>query len=441
MKRDFDLEEYYKRAWSGEVCGDTSVVEYIKSFEHVILWGASYQGKAIGKRLLELGVDISNYWDIRWEELKSVNGIEVIAPFENDDKENSLVIVCIGNRVILYSLIADLKNHGFNNFIYGDYLYMGLLCPFSKDTGISAKRCSGTMECRQVYCHRIKGILSAQYIEEEEPIFLPSVTLVINQRCSLKCKYCTSYMNEYGLHERVDFPLEQICSDIDNFFGAVDMVGTITVMGGEPFMHKDISQIIEHLCQWKNFGLISIATSGTYPIKPEQLEGLHDDRVNVSFSNYVESVSENQKKMFYQNIETVKQSGVCYTAGLFSPEWIVPVSLVNKGYSDEHVTRMKSACNNWHQIKNGKVHPCDLATAIYSLHVADNSCDYVDLNKGISREELREELKQYIARPFYESCRYHGYLEDESRFTAKAAEQGYKSFLKRDTKDEACVKN
>lgn len=431
METVFDLNEYYERAWSGEVCGDTSIVEYIKGFEHVILWGASYQGSAIGKRLLELGVKIENYWDIRWQELKSVNGIEVIAPFESDDKKNSLVIVCIGNRVILYSLIDDLNKHGFNNLIYGDYLYMGLLCPFSKGTGINAKRCSGTMECRQVYCHRIKGILSAQYLDEAEPIFLPSVTLIINQRCSLRCKYCTSYMNEYDMHERVDFPLEQICNDIDNFFGAVDMVGTITVMGGEPFMHKDISQIIEHLCRWKNFGLISIATSGTYPIKPEQLEGLHDERVNISFSNYLENISENQKKMFYQNIETVKQSGVCYTAGLFSPEWIVPVSLVDKGYSDERVTGMKSACNNWHQIKNGKVHPCDLATAIYSLHVADNASDYVDLNRGISREELRAQLKQYIARPYYECCRYHGYLEDESRLTAKAAEQGYKAFLKK----------
>ena len=288
MINAFDLDEYYKKAWSGETCNDTSIINYINSYQHVILWGASYQGDAIGKKLLELGVKIEKYWDVRCKEIKMLNQIEVVEPFTSEDKERCLIIICIGNRVIQKGLIFEAKKKGYDNILYGDYIYMGLLCPFNRETGINAKRCSGTMECRQIYCHRIEGILSAQYAEEEDPIFMPSVTLVINQRCSLRCKYCTSYMNEYDAKEKVDFPLEQICSDIDNFFGAVDMVGTITVMGGEPFMHKDISLIIEHLCKWKNFGLISIATSGTYPIKPDQLKGLHDKRVNVSFSNYTE---------------------------------------------------------------------------------------------------------------------------------------------------------
>ncbi len=431
MINAFDLDEYYKKAWSGETCNDTSIINYINSYQHVILWGASYQGDAIGKKLLELGVKIEKYWDVRCKEIKMLNQIEVVEPFTSEDKERCLIIICIGNRVIQKGLIFEAKKKGYDNILYGDYIYMGLLCPFNRETGINAKRCSGTMECRQIYCHRIEGILSAQYAEEEDPIFMPSVTLVINQRCSLRCKYCTSYMNEYDAKEKVDFPLEQICSDIDNFFGAVDMVGTITVMGGEPFMHKDISLIIEHLCKWKNFGLISIATSGTYPIKPDQLKGLHDKRVNVSFSNYTESITENQRRMFYQNIEIVKQSGVYYTVGKFSPEWIVPPSLINKHYTDEMVVDLKGACTHWHQIKNGKVHPCDFATAIYSLHIADYSGDYVDLNSGCSREVLREQLKQYINKPYYESCRHHGYLDSEKRLTAKAAEQGYENFTGR----------
>ena len=93
MEKTFNLEEYYKKAWSGEVCGDTSIIEYIKSYKHVILWGASYQGSAVGKRLLELGVHIENYWDIRWKEIKSVNQIAVIPPFEINDKDNCLIIV------------------------------------------------------------------------------------------------------------------------------------------------------------------------------------------------------------------------------------------------------------------------------------------------------------------------------------------------------------
>lgn len=425
----FDLEEYYKNACLGNDRDNRTIIPFIKEYKHVVLWGASFQGKAIGKRLLQEGVCIENYWDLRFEELERVNDVEVIAPFSTEDKDNTVVVVCIGNRVIQGNLIKNLKGHGYEHFIFGDYLYMGLLCPFDCNTGINAQRCSKTMECRQVYCRRIEGILSKRFDrKDEEPIFLPSITLIVNQRCSLRCKYCTSYMNEYEPKERKDFPVERICEDIDRFMGAIDMVGTITVMGGEPFMHSDISRIIEHLCKWDNFGLISIATSGTWPIKPEQLEGLHDKRVNVSFSNYTESITENQKKVFYENIEIVKNANVCHTVGFFSPEWIIPTNLKKKDLSDDQITEKKGSCTHWHQIKNGKVHPCDFANSLYSLNVADYPSDYVDLTKTDDIKELRKEIREYINRPFYETCRHHDYEPGEEMLTAKAAEQGYHMF-------------
>lgn len=421
----FDLNEYYKKAWTGSECGDESIIPYINNFESVILWGASSLGQAIGKKLLACGVKIQNYWDIRYKEVKICNGIEVVAPFTKAEQDKSIIIICIGNRVILYNLIRELKKQGYGNYILGDYLYMGLVCPFDKSTGINARRCSCTMECRQVYCHRISGILS-EHIKDDNPIILPSITLIVNQRCSLQCKYCTSYMNEYPRNERIDFSVERICDDIDKFFDAVDLVGTITVMGGEPFMHKDLSKILSHLCTKKNFGLISVATSGTYPITEEQLKGLYDPRINVSFSNYLESITENQKKVFHKNVEFLKENNICHTVGLFSPEWIVPPTLIPK--RDETYAREKrSNCPNWVQIKNGKVHPCDLGMSIYSLGVADNPCDYFDLTQELEPQEYKNKLKKFIEKPFYECCKYHYY--EGQMLTEKAAEQGYMNFL------------
>lgn len=424
-QKEFQLQEYYARAFSGTSCGDDSIIPYIKSFEKVILWGASYQGKAIGKKLQEKGVSIDTYWDLRCEEIGECSGVKVIPPYSPvEDKENALVIVCIGNRVIHKRLISILNAKGYKNYIHGDFLYMGLLCPFNRETGVAAKRCASTMECRQVYCHRIKGILSS-HMEKEEPIFLSSVTLVINQRCSLGCKYCTSYMNQYDKSQKIDFSLERICDDIDAFFDVVDLVGTITVMGGEPFMHPELSQIIEHLCQKTNFGLISIATSGTYPIQEAQLEGLHDPRVNVSFSNYTESISDSLKNLYYENIEKVRQSGVCYTAGEFSPEWIVPYTLCKKECSVEKMTSLYNRCEHYHQIKNGKVHPCDYANSIYSLGVADYPEDYLDLTQNVEREELKKQMRAYLNKPYYLSCGHHGEENRDGEMTSKAAVQGY----------------
>ena len=425
MNTQFDLQKYYEETSSGASVDNSMLYEFINTFPYVILWGASFQGQAIGKRLLDEGIHIENYWDIRAEEIKECNGIKVIEPFTCKDAERTLVILCIGNRVIFGGLKRELLEKGYSNIIEGDRLYMGILCPFTVDTGVNARRCSQTMECRQIYCHRLGNILSKQNCSSENPIHLTSVTLVINSRCSLGCKFCTSYMNEYPQKKRTDIPFEQICNDIDVFFDAVDSVGTVTVMGGEPFMHPQISQIIEKLCTKKNFGLISIATSGTWPIKEEHLTGLHDERVNISFSNYTESITENQKEWFYKNIETVKKSGVCYTVGLFSPEWIIPSTLYHLDITEQEMTEKKQSCTHWDQLKNGKLHPCDFATALYSLYIADYPSDYVELDANVSNELMREKIRTYLERPYYLSCGHH---RRGNGMTSKAAEQGYYDF-------------
>lgn len=69
----FSLDKFYLEAFSGDKIDIKEIIDYIKSFSKVILWGASYQGKAIGKKLISEGVNISNYWDIRYKEIKDVN--------------------------------------------------------------------------------------------------------------------------------------------------------------------------------------------------------------------------------------------------------------------------------------------------------------------------------------------------------------------------------
>lgn len=425
----FSIEEYYAAAHSGEKVNNDKVLEYIKSFPKVVLWGGSYLGEAVGKYLLEQGVPIDAYWDIRADTLKVINGIPCVLPFESQDKGQTLIVFCIANNVINHVLLSQLKQKGYNNVIRGDYLYMGAICPFDKTTGIDASICQGTMCCRAVYCQRINGILKNRCNTCGDPLHLVSVTFIINQRCSLKCKCCTSYMNEYALEDRIDIPLNRICEDIDRFFDAIDSVGTVTVMGGEPFMHPDISQIIKKMLTKDNLGLISIATSGTWPIKPEQLEGLDDKRVNVSFSNYEQSITRAQTDVMHKSIETVRNAGISYTVGITMPEWVVPTTLYDLGYTEQQMIEKKKACTlppRAMQVKDGKLHPCDYGTALYSLGLGKYENSYVDIAGTSSKEDLRKKIQEYMKQPYYRVCGHCNSLG----LMSKAAEQGYLDFKK-----------
>lgn len=425
----FDIEAYYAEAHSGEIVDNTKMLEYIQSFKKIVLWGGSYLGRAVGKYFVEHDIEITCYWDVRAEEIKEVNGIQVNMPFTMEDKDNTLVVFCIGNNVIRGLLLKELRQKGYKNVLRGDYLYMGAICPFNKTTGIDSNQCQGSMCCRSIFCQRLSSIVKSRS-ESKNPLHMFSVTLIINQRCSLKCKCCTSYMNEYPIEERKDIPLDRICDDIDRFFDAMDSVGTVTVMGGEPFMHPQLSDIIQKLLTKKNFGLVSIATSGTYPIKPEQLKGLDDKRVNVSFSNYEHAITENQKKMMYQNIEMIKNAGISYTVGVTIPEWSVPSTLYDLGDTEEAMIAKKAACGQpprCMQIKNGKLHPCDFATALYSLNLGRYEMDYVDIEHADSKETLKESIRAFIDQPYYRTC---GHCTGMQGLTSKAAEQGYMDFKK-----------
>lgn len=434
----FSLENYYKQAHSGDKIDNTEVLKYIKSFKKVVLWGASFLGNAVGKYLIDNGVAIENYWDLRAETIQNVNGIECIQPFATEPRDKTLVIFCIGNNVIRGLLLRELREKGYINVLRGDYLYMGALCPFDKTTGIESAQCQGSMCCRSIFCQRLSNIVKSRS-KNGNPLHMFSVTLIINQRCSLKCKCCTSYMNEYPLQERKDIPLDRICDDIDKFFDAMDSVGTVTVMGGEPFMHPELSKIIKKLLTKKNFGIISIATSGTYPIRPEQLDGLEDKRVNVSFSNYEHAITPNQRDMMYRNIEMIKNAGISYTVGVTIPEWSVPSTLYDLGDTEEQMIGKKTKCvqpPRCMQIKNGKLHPCDFATALYSLHLGDYEMDYVDIEHAVSKEELKKAIRAFIEQPYYRTC---GHCVGMQGLTSKAAEQGYMDFkrpLKQGKKEE-----
>lgn len=425
----FDLNAYYEEAFSGNKVEDKEILNYIKGYKKIILWGASFLGKAVGEYLLKNDIKIDNYWDLRFSDIKNVNGIDVVPPFSTDDKENTIVIFCIGNNVIRGQLLKNLNENGYKNVIRGDYLYMGAICPFTNGMEIDSSICQGSMCCRSMFCQRLASIVKNRS-NTQNPLYTYNISLIVNQRCSLKCKCCTSYMNEYPTNKRINIPYERIADDIDKFFGAMDSVGTVTVMGGEPFMHPDLPKIVKKLLEKKNFGLVSVATSGTYPIKPEMLEGLKDKRVNVSFSNYEQSLTDKQIKVMHESIETVRNSGVAYTVGVTLAEWLIPSTLYDLHDDEQTMIKKKQACvqpPRCMHLKNGKLHPCDFGNALYSLGIADYKTDYVDLENSNDISDLKEKLRKFIDQPYYRTC---GHCDFSMGLTSKPAEQGYMDFTK-----------
>jgi organic radical activating enzyme len=268
------------------------------------------------------------------------------------------------------------------------------------------------LACRFVCCERLASIVARRSEQQHgpkpgEPIHLVYACILVNSVCSLNCKYCVQYINNYPPRLRKNVPTQRVCEDIRAFLGAVDNIGGVSVMGGETFLHPEIHLIAKALSEQENFGLASFPTSGTVPLDPRKLESFRDSRLSINFGNYTRVLNERQKDLFWSNIELVKSMGLSYTVGNPMLEWIKPSTLYDLGNAKADMERKKQSCamppRNL-QAKNGKLHPCDLGVALTCIGILDDPEDYVDIAGTPDLMALREKIRAFIHAPFYRAC-------------------------------------
>jgi organic radical activating enzyme len=389
-----------------------------KSFRRVILWGAAQLGYAVLDCLNDEGIEFAGFWDLRHEVM---GRDEVAAPYSGGFEEDTLVILCIGNTILQPELLKGLALRGYSSLL-GDLVYQDLGCMLTPETGVDADQCLRGC-CRAIYCRRLMDIVKAQCPPKADPpLFLDSVTIVVNQVCTLSCKYCTSYMNQYPADHRINFPTDRMIESVKAFFEAVDGVGTVTVMGGEPFLHSGLSYIVQAILDAGNFGVISISTSGTAMITEAHLPALYDPRVNVSFSNYLSSLSDHQKNIFHRNTNFLDEKNVQWTMGEPGPFWIIPSTLNAEVTSEETLIKRKQDCAPVRhlQIKDDHIYPCDFINAVHGLELAyyGDSVLRIDADTSLLRRQimLMENQESYRA---CERCK------GNCGSTSAAGEQGY----------------
>ena len=424
----FDIDVFYEDCSSGRNVDNNAIREYLCSFERVIIWGSAGLGKAIGNLIERWGVKEVIYWDQRFEEIGKIGDHPVKAPFSVEyDREKSLLMYSIPNHVIMNTLMNLAKKHGYQHIIRGDIFYSGTICPYKLGSSPSAHQCWMKNECRSVICNRLKKIVvnrSEKHCDDDR-IDLTYNCFIINSICNLSCTHCVQYINNYKPERRVNVPTEIICRDIDIWLDEIiDSVGTISVMGGETFMHPDISKIVKCFSKHKNFGFVSFPTNGLYPIKPEQLEGIDDQRIIIALGAYQHVASEKQLEIYQKNVELVKSYGIAYTESRYLPTWVVPSGIYKFSDDVSYMTAKKQACimppRNL-QIRDGKVHVCDRGVALYAMGAVDYPEDYYVLTQSGSLRERRQRFRDFVNRPFYYTC---GHCGNKPTGTAPSAIQG-----------------
>ena len=405
----FNKEEFNKNADAGNEINIPEVLLYINSFETVIIWGAGNLGTALGKSLVDKGVKISGYWDQRYEEVRDRNGIAVYESFGQEpshNKDNTLIICGIANGT--HSHLGQeeyLNGLGYKHHILGMPLYEGIVCLMRKGNDLDVEQCTGTSICNFNTCKKYMNILDHNENQKNKNI-IQVLEFIVSRKCTLDCLECGQRVGRIKREQPqkyVVYSLDQMKRDVDIVMENVDVVGTFSVIGGEPFTNPDLDKFIQHCLTKKNVAIISITTNGVCKMTKKMLLNMKNPRVKINFSNYTESLSSEQKKLFEKNVALVQECGL--NCNVATPVWgrVIDIVEVNPDIEENYYVETKGRCQFGPSVSNGTFFACPTTEMNDKLGEIDVSGDQISLEET---DHMRERIHELLNRKCYEACKH-----------------------------------
>ncbi|SDB60294.1 radical SAM protein [Butyrivibrio sp. INlla16] len=402
----FDVQKFYEDAEAGRRPDLNAFKEYVRGFENVIIWGAGNLGTALGKAFLGHGLNISVYWDMDYENIKLCNGIAVTEPFSGDhNKDNTLIVIGIVNGTLSHTWQKGvLESKGYYNYLFGMQTYEAIACKEEIGKPFDVRECVNTSICNFNTCKRYMNIVRNG--REKTGLTVQVLEIILSSRCTLDCKYCGQQAGETKRRfpeKYRDYPAEDIKHSIDVVMDRLDAVGTFSIIGGEAFIHPKFAEILKHCLTKDNVAIISITTNGVCDMSEELLNEIKNDKIKINFSNYTDSLSDMQKKLFHENVERVKRAGIA--CNISTPIWVINTDELrdNPDFRDETLDNRKSACVFGPSIAGKYLYACPQTERQFRMEVHDVEDDIIDLN---NEKGLTDRLRELLNKTHYTACQY-----------------------------------
>lgn len=241
-------------------------------------------------------------------------------------------------------------------------------------------------------------------LEEKKYVSIPYLEIVVTTKCTLKCKDCANLMQYYTNPYIID--IGTIKKSIEKLLKSIDNIDKFRILGGEPFMHSDLDEIINIASSSKKIKNIQVQTNGTIlPRKDSLIKALQHKKVSISISDY-------GKYSIYKNeiLEIGKKNNIKVEL-LSMNYWLDYSSIECRTRSKVELHEQYEKCN--HQctsLLNGKIFDCPRSAHGMDLGIIPyNSLEYIDLiddKKSIAT--IRKEITNMYSneRKCIQACNY-----------------------------------
>jgi len=378
----------------------------------IVLFGAGDIGELANYSLNKLGLNVSFFCDnAKDKQGNKWCGIEVLS-FDQLIKLKKDTNIFISNNYSS-SISANLKSCGFTNF----YDCVELLDQTNflnhKFKTLHPLKIERRIEYYKKMC------LKDEYVSSGT-LAIKNLDVQVTERCSLKCTNCSNLMQYY--ERPVNENLEQLFLTLDRFMECIDKIYEFRVLGGDPFMNKELHRIVDKLVGYKKTEKVIVYTNGKIIPKGPNLNCLKNKKVILDMTNYG-PISNKHEEI----VKVCKENNISYSETLVTVWQDCGEVLPLQTRSEQEKKRKFIDCCNSDQLSllKGKLYRCPFSANAENLNaIPINKKDQVDLNDlKISKEDLKIQIKNLVYNKDYITACSFCNGRDYSVKKIKAAEQ------------------
>jgi organic radical activating enzyme len=385
----------------------------------LIIYGASVIGASAYRVMRELGVDVMYIVDRDADELDDIDGFKVRKPeslAEISDLQNYLVLIA-ASRVTSKSVLSDMAAGGyaFTAVENGEDVTNVLqcaVCAIRHKEGRDGKLadcgiCSVLDNQCPVFRKRGEDVIGAAFKDDKKRSKRNAmIGYPLGKVCTLNCRHCCESLPLYSGRQRSFVDTETVKRDIERLASACEYITKVEFIGGEPFLHPGLEEIVQETLEIGNVAFVQIFTNGTVQPSDKLCEIFANERTAVHISDYSSVLTDVQKRRVELTKETLSKRGVSYALGA-GKKWFDFSSFEYRDDDDTELSKSYSACflHHCNRLCDGVLYVCPHHYAGVGLGYIDPCSDTVRIHE-LEEEELAEALDRFKTMDFAEACRY-----------------------------------
>lgn len=231
---------------------------------------------------------------------------------------------------------------------------------------------------------------------------IPFFDLNVNNVCTLKCKRCDQGIPY--LDNKCKYNATEIISNMKLLFRYVDYIYQIGILGGEPFINKDLAKVINWCASSEKIGSIIVVTNGTIFPNDDILKSLKSKKIILGISWYPIKDDSNRIKL----MEYCERHSIHYH--IRKDDWLDFGDFrTSRNYSKEQMEKTFANCflNKCVQYNDGVLYRCTKTHLLKDQKIdTPEKWETIAVKDIKTRKHMKIALRKFYSLKTLRACNY-----------------------------------